>query len=150
MRFTAKKINQFTLVKLPSAYFCGVRAYSIDEQKCVVRVKHKWFNQNPFNSMYFAVQSMAAELSTGALVMNAIADSKKNISMLVLNTKANFSKKATGVITFTCTQGEEIRDVIQKAIETKEGQTLWMKSVGVNENGEVVSTMEFEWTLKAK
>ena len=38
-------------------------------------VKHRWINQNPFNSMYFAVQAMAAELSTGALVM--IANSKK-------------------------------------------------------------------------
>jgi hypothetical protein len=40
----------------------------------VVSVKHRWINQNPFNSMYFAVQAMAAELATGALVMS---DSKK-------------------------------------------------------------------------
>jgi hypothetical protein len=32
---------------------------------CVATVKHRWINQNPFNSMYFAVQAMAAELSTG-------------------------------------------------------------------------------------
>jgi len=38
----------------------------------VATVKHRWLNQNPFNSMYFAVQAMAAELTTGALVMYQI------------------------------------------------------------------------------
>lgn len=150
MKLNAKKINTYLLVNLPSAYFCGVRAYSIDENKCVVRVKHKWFNQNPFKSMYFAVQSMAAELTTGALVMNAIAESKQKVSMLVLNSKAHFSKKATGMITFTCTEGEAIYQAVQQAVNTNEPQTIWVKSVGVNANGEVVSTFDFEWTLKVK
>ncbi len=44
--------------------------------------------------MFWAVQGMAAELSTGALVMAAIKESDQNISMLVANNKATFSKKA--------------------------------------------------------
>jgi hypothetical protein len=52
---------------LPSAFIVGVAC--VDEKQCVVSVKHRWINQNPFNSMYFAVQAMAAELATGALVM---------------------------------------------------------------------------------
>lgn len=150
MKFTTNKINQFLLLKLPSAYFCGVRALSISNKECIVKVKHKWINQNPFQSMYFAVQAMAAELSTGALVMNSIAQSNKKISMLVLNTKANYSKKAVGLIKFTCSEGFEIDEVVKKAIETGEGQTIWLTSIGVNEKGEVVSTMQFEWTLKLK
>lgn len=150
MKFTPNKINTFILMKLPSAYFCGVRAYYIDQHQCMVKVKHKWFNQNPFQSMYFAVQAMAAELSTGALVMNAIAESNEKVSMLVLNSKSNFSKKATGVISFVCEQGEEITEAIRKTVDSKQAQTIWVKSVGKNADGDVVSTMEFEWTLKAK
>ena len=150
MKFTVKKINQFLLVKLPCAFLCGVRAYSIDEEKCIVHVKHKWINQNPFRSMYFAVQAMAAELSTGALVMNEIAVSKQKISMLVLNSRMNFSKKATGKITFTGNDGEMIKSEVQKAINSNEAVTFWATSVGTNEIGEVVSTMQFEWTLKVK
>jgi hypothetical protein len=70
--------------------------------------------------------------------------------MLVANNNANFSKKATGKITFTCEEGHLIADAIKKTIETGEGQTIWMKSVGVNEEGIVVSTFNFEWTLKMK
>lgn len=150
MAFTPAKLNTFLFFKLPSAFWCGVRVKEINQDKCVVSVKHKWINQNPFKSMYFAVQAMAAELSTGALVMYQIKESGKNISMLVANNKSNFSKKATGRIHFTCLDGHLIKEAIAKTITTKEGQTFWMKSTGVNEKGEQVSEMDFEWSIKSK
>jgi len=150
MEFNASNINKFLFFKLPSAFLCGVRAKYIDTEKCEVTVTHRWINQNPFNSMYFAVQAMAAELSTGALVMSEIRRSDTKISMLVANNKCTFTKKATGKITFTCYDGNLISEAIQKTILTKEGQTCWMKSVGKNATGELVSEMLFEWTVKAK
>ncbi|MFC4817272.1 MULTISPECIES: DUF4442 domain-containing protein [unclassified Flavobacterium] len=150
MEFTPSKLNTFLFFKLPSAFWCGVRTKVINENQCVVSVKHRWFNQNPFNSMYFAVQAMAAELSTGALVMLHIKKSGKNISMLVANNKATFTKKATGRITFTCNDGHLITDAIEKTLATGEGQTFWMKSTGIDEKGDQVSVLEFEWTIRVK
>lgn len=150
MKLNATQLNRFLFFKLPSAYWSGVRVTEINEEKCVATVRHRWINQNPFKSMYFAVQAMAAELTTGALVMYQIQKSGKSISMLVAQNKAEFTKKATGKITFSCSQGAEVAAIIQKAIATGEGQTLWMTSVGVNEKGENVSTMTFEWTIKIK
>ena len=150
MEFTPLKLNLFLFFKLPSAFWSGVRVKSISNEKCVATVKHRWFNQNPFKSMYFAVQAMAAELTTGALVMIQIKKSKKNISMLVANNNGNFSKKATGRITFICNDGHLIEDAIQKTISTGEGQTIWMKSIGVNQKGEQVSELNFEWSIKLK
>jgi hypothetical protein len=150
MKLSVSKLNKFLFFKLPSAFLCGVRVKQLDQDKCLVTVKHRWINQNPFNSMYFAVQGMAAELSTGALVMNHIQNSGKKISMLVANNKSNFSKKATGRITFTCVDGYLASKTIQEAIETGEGKTLWMKSIGKNENGEQVSEMDFEWSVRSK
>lgn len=150
MKFTPSKLNTFLLFKLPSAFFCGVRVKEITPEKCVVTVKHRWINQNPFNSMYFAVQAMAAELTTGALVMYCINQSGKKISMLVANNKGNFSKKARGRITFTCQEGHLMQSAIEAAIATGEGQTIWMKSTGVDQQGDRVSEMEFEWSVKIK
>ena len=150
MKFSVSNLNKFLFLKLPSAYFCGVRVKQIEDTNCVVTVKHRWINQNPFNSMYFAVQAMAAELSTGALVMTHIQNSGKKISMLVANNKSNFSKKAIGRITFVCADGQLAAKTIQKAIETGEGQTFWMKSIGTNEKGEQVSEMDFEWSVRTK
>ena len=144
------QINTFLLFKLPSAFFTGVRVKSISETTCVTTAKHRWINQNPFKSMFWAVQGMAAELSTGALVMAYIKESKLPISMLVANNKGSFSKKARGRITFTCEDGNLMKKAISKTIETGEGQTCWMKSVGVNEQGDTVSNFEFEWTVKLR
>ncbi|MEZ4858194.1 MAG: DUF4442 domain-containing protein [Flavobacteriaceae bacterium] len=150
MKLTPRKINLFTLFKLPSCYFSGVRVKSISETSCTATVKHRWINQNPFNSMFWAIQGMAAELSTGALVMGYIKESGKPISMLVANNKATFSKKATGRITFTCKDGLAIKEAIAKTMVTGEGQTCWMTSVGKNNEGVEVSQFLFEWTVKLK
>lgn len=150
MGISVGKINAFTFFKLPSAWWCGVRLKYIDKQKAIVTVKHRWFNQNPFKSMFWAVQGMAAEFSTGTMVIDQIKESGKNVSMLVANNTANFSKKATGRITFTCEDGHLIKEALDKTIASGEGETIWMKSVGVNEDGVVVSTFRFEWTLRVK
>ena len=150
MAVTTGKLNTFSFFKLPSAWWCGVRLKYIDKHKAVVTVRYKWFNQNPFKSMFWAVQGMAAELTTGAMMIDQIEDRGRKISMLVANNNANFSKKAKGKITFTCEDGHLIKGALDKTIETGEGQTIWMKSVGLNEDGVVVSTFNFEWTVRLK
>lgn len=150
MEFTVKNLNKFLFFKLPSAFICGVRVKEINDTACLVTVRHRWINQNPFNSMYFAVQAMAAELSTGALVMRQIDKSGKKISMLVANNKGNFSKKATGRIKFSCNEGYKIEEAIRNTIATGEGQTFWMKSIGTDEKGVQVSEMDFEWSVRIK
>lgn len=150
MEVTVKKMNRFLMFKLPSAFLCGVRLKDLTNDKAVVTVTHKWINQNPFKSMYFAVQSMAAELSTGALVIKRIQECGSPISMLVTNHQGRFTKKAVGKIRFVCEDGNLINEVIEQAIKINEGQTVIMKSVGIDESGEQVSVYEFEWSLKLK
>lgn len=150
MEFTPAKLNLFSFFKLPAAFWSGVRVRSISNTSCEVTVKHRWFNQNPFQSMYFAVQAMAAEMTTGVLVMLHIKASGKNVSMLVAQNKSIFTKKATGRITFVCSQGDAIKETINEAIASKEGKTIWLTSIGKNANGEQVSEMQFEWTIKVR
>ena len=133
MSLSPSKFNVFAFFKLPSAWWSGVRLRSFDEEKAVVTVRHKWFNQNPFKSMFWAVQGMAAELSTGIMVSSQIRERSESISMLVAGNNASFSKKATGKITFTCEDGHKIKEALDQTIATGEGQTFWMKSVGINE-----------------
>jgi len=150
MEVTVKKMNRFLMFKLPSAYLCGVKLKELDSSRAIVTVTHKWINKNPFQSMYFAVQSMAAELTTGAIVIKKIKESGNNISMLVTNHSGRFTKKAVGKITFTCNDGVLIDEALKRTIATGEGQTIVMKSIGLNEQGEQVSEYEFEWSIKLK
>jgi hypothetical protein len=51
---------------------------------------------------------------------------------------------------FTCAGGKEISEAIRISKETKEGQRVVLISEGKNENGVVVSSFSFEWSLKVK
>ena len=150
MKFTPIKVNLFNLLKLPLAYLGGVRVSAITDTEVVVTIKHRWMNQNPFNSMFWAAQGMAAEMTTGVLVMKAIGGSKRKFSMLVTSQEAQFFKKATGCITFSCKGGNEIREAMQKSIKTGEGQVVVLTSEGKNNDGIVVSRFQFDWSLKVK
>lgn len=142
--------NKMLWFKIPIAKIAGIKLQSYDGKKAEISVRHKWINQNPFNSMFWAVQGMAAEFSTGTLCIEKIRNSGHKISMLVVGLEANFTKKAAGKIIFTCNQGEELDAVLEKAIATREGQTLRMRSVGVDEKGDQVSEFFFTWSFKVK
>ena len=144
------KYTLFTFFKLPSVFWTGIRTTRVTDTTCEVSVKHRWINQNPFRSIFWAVQGMAAELTTGLLIMKGIKESNDKVSMLVLNNNANFSKKATGRITFSCTQGAEITQLMDELIKSGTPKTIWMESVGTDEAGDVVSRFNFEWTLIVK
>ena len=150
MTITASKINWFLLFKLPAAWFCGVRAKTISDDKCEVAVNSRWINRNPFGSMYFAVQMMAAELATGALLLSKIRQSGKSVSMLVASNDAVYRKRVTGRVHFICNDGQLVSDTINAMADPTLGHTLVLKSVGRDADGEIVSEMTFQWTLKLR
>lgn len=150
MPLTPKGINLFTFFNLPSAWWSGVRVEKITPVTCDVKVHLLWINKNPFNSMFWAIQGMAAELSTGVLIMQEAKDLDIKISMLVINNKANFTKKAKGKLVFSCRPNDLIKNTFQNLLETKNPQTLWLQSRGIDEKGDTVSTFDFEWTLLLK
>jgi hypothetical protein len=150
MKITPSKVNAFMFFKLPLGWWSGMRVISLTDTTAIVKITHKWINQNPFKSMFWAAQGMAAEMSTGVLVMQEIERSKRKVSMLVTHQESDFFKKATGTILFTCTGGIQVREAIEKSVKTGEGQVITLISEGVNEDGVVVSIFQFQWSLKVK
>ena len=144
------QLHLFVFLKIPISWIAGVRLKEMNDEICITKVKFGWLNQNPFNSMFWAVQGMAAEFSTGFLCAEKIRKSGKKISMLVVHNQAEFTKKAVGRVTFSCLQGKELDAVLQKAIETGEGQTLTLFSEGKDQKGDLVSKFAFTWSFKVK
>ncbi len=144
------KMRLFMLMKLPLAFFAGLKVSEIDNTKASISIPFKFLNKNPFQSIYFAALSMAAELSTGILAMAAISEVSKPVSMLVLEMNGKFIKKAKTKIVFTCMQGAEIMETVKKCIETTEGQTIQARSKGFDMDGNQVAEFYFTWTFKVK
>ena len=150
MELTPFGINLYTFFNLPSAWWCGVRVKKITRKYCSTKVNLNWINKNPFKSIFWAIQGMAAELSTGVLIMQASKSFKCDISMLVINNKATFTKKAKGQIVFSCDDGEAVDKTFTKLLKTNKSQTLWLQAKGIDKEGGIVSTFDFEWTLLLK
>jgi hypothetical protein len=140
----------FMFAKLPMAWFAGLSASKLTANETHVTVKYKWITQNPFKSIYFAVLSMAAEMSTGLPVMMYIQDEQLKISMLVTGCEAIFTKKAIGLITFKCIDGSLVSESVKKAINTKEGVDMILESKGYDQSNNEVATFKFRWSIKVK
>ena len=144
------RFRLFLLARLPMAYMAGLRVTALTGEHATVRVPYKYLNKNPFQSIYFACLSMAAELSTGLLCMMQVYKSVPAISMLVVHMEADFTKKAVGNITFTCHDGKAIAEAVEKTKATGEGVTVIATSIGVDESGDQVASFRYTWSLKAK
>ncbi len=140
----------FSVKNLAAAVWAGLKIQQFDKDSCVVRTKLSWFNQNPFRSMYFAVEAMAAEMSSGMLAYAQVHKRKPAVSMLVEKVEATFVKKATGTIYFTCEDGAAMEAAVDETVRTGEGVKLLSKSVGKNEDGVTVAEFTFTWSFKAK
>ncbi len=138
------------LLKLPAAWLMGVKVSMINNSKCICTLKYKWINQNPFKSIFWAAQGMAAEFTTGALLMREIELSKKNISMLLIDVEAKFKKKAVGKISFKCEKGLIIKEKVNSLNPDKKKSTIWIDSIGIDENGQEVSKFKFNWSILLK
>ncbi|HMO63522.1 MAG TPA: DUF4442 domain-containing protein [Ferruginibacter sp.] len=144
------KLRLFLLLQLPSAFFSGVRVKSFDPDKAVVTVPYRWFSKNPFRSTYFACLAMAAEMSTGLLGMLHTYKSQPAVSMLVTGLEAVYHKKATGITSFTCSDGAAIAAAISGAKLTGEATSFKAYSKGVNEDGDLVAEFYITWSYKIK
>ncbi|HRX24238.1 MAG TPA: DUF4442 domain-containing protein [Chitinophagales bacterium] len=140
----------FMFVKMPIAWLSGLKIISLDQNECTVSIPYKRLTQNPFRSVYFASQAMAAEMSTGVLAMAAIQGIRPSVSMLVANVEAAFHKKADSRIFFTCKDGATFMRTVDEAVQSGEGRTATGISEGFLADGTHVSTFKVTWTFKQK
>jgi hypothetical protein len=122
------------LTQLPIAWIAGLKLFSYSEEACSISVKLGFLNKNPFQSMFWAVQGMAAELSTGLIVYRYYQEIKTYYFYARRRTKRSiFQKSERENHLLPACKEQEIKDIIQKAIDTKESQTITLKSDGIDE-----------------
>jgi len=136
--------------KLPMGLLSGIKLIHLDEEESVAVVPYRWINKNPFNSMYFAVQSMAAELSTAALVTLALKSVDANVALIIVELKVDFVKKAQSEITFSCVEYEKICDAVAPLKQADDTAAVTVKTTGRNVAGDEVAVFYFTWSFKRR
>ncbi|MBF92753.1 MAG: thioesterase [Euryarchaeota archaeon] len=137
----------WTLWKFPAARFAGIRIDKLEQGSCVVSIPGGWRSQNPFSSMYWAVQGMGAELATAGVPLALVNSMDERVRTLVASQEAKFIKKAVGRITFTCKDGDLARSAIEESISTGKSVFADFKATGTDSSGEVVSEWTFKWNF---
>ncbi|MBR84442.1 MAG: thioesterase [Euryarchaeota archaeon] len=141
------KFRLFSLVSMPTARFAGLRMDHLDESSCVTSIPGGWRSQNPFKTMYWAVQGMGAELATGAAPFAMSRAIPEKLRMFVIGTEATFTKRAKGRISFTCKDVIAAREAIELSASSREPVECDMKSIGTDSSGDVVSEWIFKWNF---
>jgi hypothetical protein len=137
------------LRRLPSLVFWGISIRSLSDDRCDVVLPFSFTTKNPFRSIYFGALSGAAELATGAL-LQMLLSSKFPHAMLVTHFEAQFVKKATSAITFSCEQGREVIEVLNSLQKPGDTATLLLHATGRNVQAEVVMQATITWSIRRK
>ena len=140
----------FMLGKLPLGLFAGLRVDTLDAERCQTSLPFGWRTTNPFRSMYFAAQAMAAELSTGVLATLAVESAPASVAMLITGLESEFGKKATSRVTFTCEAGPAIFAAVEEAAKSDEPVVVKAETVGRMADGAEVSRFVFTWSFKKR
>jgi len=154
-KLAAKLTNPFLLMlymffKLPMGFLAGLRVREMSDKKAVVSVPFKRRNKNPFKSVYFAVQSMAAEMSTALGCMLAVDGHSPSVAFIIVDLQASFSKKAIDRIYFTCEETHKAFDAVARCIETGEATQTTFETIGKMKDGTEVARFEFTWSFKQR
>lgn len=138
----------FLFGKIPMGWLSGMKVVELGASEATTTVGYRWLNQNPFRSMYFAVQGMAAELATGSMALLAMEGQK--VAGIITSMDAEFFKKASSKVYFTCQDGNALFAAVEKCKISDDQITVKMKSVGKTKDGTTVSIFHFTWSFKRR
>lgn len=143
-------LRLYLLRSLPAAWFVGIRLRCLTSDASVVVLHYSWWNRNPFRSIYFTALLAAGEFASGVIAAILLQGYRQKISMLVSHVEAEFVKKATGICTFTCTDGQALLRCIQAAVDSGAAQKLVCTTEARNEKDELVAVIKVIWSFKLK
>jgi hypothetical protein len=139
-------LRLWMIKNLPMGLISGMYIESLDEGGCRVVLNDRWWIRNPFGSVFWAVMSMAAELSTGALVY-AYASGPK-LQFILVQVEAKFLKKAKGKSSYFCPAGQDVLRCIENLVNTDDSSIVSLPVVAQDRDGQILAEFIFFWRLR--
>lgn len=144
-------VRAFGLMKVPLILFVSPTVIQFDREACIIKIPLNMRTKNHLKSMYFGVLCTGADIAGGLVAMNEISNSKKNISLSFKDFKAEFLKRAEGDVHFICKQTEEIKEFVDKVIESKERMNFPVNIIAIVPSiNPDIAVAKFELTLSLK
>lgn len=145
-------VRYFGLTKVPLIWFIRPTVLELGDEVTKIKVPFLRRNKNHLGSLYFGVLCAAADIAGGLAAMKHIMESGKNISLAFASFKADFHKRAVGDVVFVNTDGNKIKDLVDKAISSGEREQLrvGVKAYTEQMGEDPVASFELLLSLKLK
>ena len=140
----------YLFARLPLAACAGLRVLRLDDAGCTVRLPGGWRTRNPFGSAYFAAQTMAAEMATGAPAMLLVRTLAPSVAFILREVRGSFGKRVLGPSLYTFDDVAALRAVIERALASGEAETYTGRVRATNAAGETASEFEITWSFKRR
>jgi hypothetical protein len=140
----------YLLYRLPLAAWSGLRLVRLDEAGCVVRLPGGWRTRNPFGSTYFAAQTMAAEMSTGAVAMALVRATAPSLAFILREIRCVFARRIEGASTYAFADVAGMRAAIARALASGESESFVARVKGSSRPDETASEFEVTWSFKRR
>ena len=117
-----RKINLYLSLlsfwKIPLLFYCRPRIIFIDDTSIKVRIKLRRKVKNHLGSMYLGALTIGSDITAGYFAFHFLQMHKKKISLIFKDFHADFYRRVTGDVEFSCDMGPEIKEMIEESIST--------------------------------
>ncbi len=124
---------------------------AMDGERCVLRVPLTARTRNHLGSMYFGVLCSGADAAAALLGFRLLRDRGGRISVIFKDVRAEFLRRAEGDVHFSCDQGAEVRELLDRAEQSGERENLPVRVVATvpSISGDI-AVARFELTLSVR
>lgn len=143
-------LRSFGIVKIPLLAFTNPSVISSSRNHMEVKIPLNRWTRNHLKSMYFGALAVGADTAVGLLAIKEIQLSGQKIQIVFKDFNAKFLKRAEGDVHFLCREGDKIREMIDRVLETKERVTEPVHGFAVVPSIETDPVMEFTLSLSIK
>ncbi len=131
-------------------FACNPKILELSNERVRIRLPLNWYTKNHHGSMYFGALAVGADIAGGLLAMKLIRESKKDIGLIFKDFEGQFSKRPEGAVEFVCEDGALIQELVQKAINSPERQSMPVKIRATVPKISADTVAEFKLTLALK
>ena len=145
-------MRAFGITKVPLIWWCRPKVIDHTDERLEVKIPLRFRTKNHLGSMYFGVLAVGADVTGGFLAMDPIMKSGRKVALIFKDFNADFIKRPEGDVHFYCNDGANIKNLVDKAIETGErhNYTMEIEANVPSISNDVVARFKLTLSLKDK
>jgi len=143
-------LRYFGLTKIPLLFYVRPSVVEKSDERVIIKIPLSRRTKNHQGSMYFAALAIGADCSVGLLAVELINRQKQRISFIFKDFNAEFYRRATADVFFSCDQGREIAELVEKARLSTERVELPLNAIAAEATETDEPVARFRLTLSLK